>query len=722
MSVVADDTTYGRLYDHLAAIRARTAWTSSAGETCAACTRCSATAATSSSSATAPIGPATCRSSSCGAPTTFPAGPATLSARTGRRDPAGRCRATDDDRLEAWGLPSIGLHEHRAGRDLPRHAGLADALGRSSPPIRGSGTCSGRSGRRPMPIARRRARPLAAARRGEDWTKIRRVMPARWAWSWAIASLPRSRRAWPMAWPTSAGEAWYRPRRPDDGWWPPIWRACARRPAARPRPALRAPGAGRVPHHARYYLEVIARPPLPDSTGSTSSSTCAAGPSSTRPCAAGRACWSAGTSATSSRSACSSQRAAGAGRPIEEIEPAALFEYLAARRGGERGGELVAAAPGRRAADPQAARRRAWWHHRRPRPGRRRLPVTMFGHPAAMPIGPATLAVVTGRRVVVGRCLRDRARTASAPRASWSRCPHTATVGPTSPALVERIARRFERDIGGGAGAVVGRLPAVLGRPRRAPVVTGRHRDARRRRAAARPTCTSTPCTPTGPPGGRPAGPRRARDRSRPGRHHRPRADRRRPPRARACTPRATTVRARRRRGDHHPPRPRPGPVPRRADPALRPVAETLERIHDQGGLAVAAAPDGAADAVARQRQPAPAPGTTRSHATLDAVELLNPSRGPVAPRRARRLNAEMLHLPGRQLRCPRARGGRRGLDLVPRRDGRGVPRAPSPRGVDASRTGSHWSTGHNVEVYRRQLVAKVRQLRHTLRPTGEWR
>ncbi|MGH2352609.1 MAG: PHP-associated domain-containing protein, partial [Chloroflexota bacterium] len=35
---------------------------------------------------------------------------------------------------------------------------------------------------------------------------------------------------------------------------------------------------------------------------------------------------------------------------------------------------------------------------------------------------------------------------------------------------------------------------------------------------------------------------------------------------------------------------------------------------------------------------------------------------------------------------------------------------------------GEHWSHWHNVTVYGRQLVAKGRHLRHTLRPTGEWR
>ena len=35
---------------------------------------------------------------------------------------------------------------------------------------------------------------------------------------------------------------------------------------------------------------------------------------------------------------------------------------------------------------------------------------------------------------------------------------------------------------------------------------------------------------------------------------------------------------------------------------------------------------------------------------------------------------------------------------------------------------GSFWSNRENLAVYRRQLRAKVRHLRHTLRPTGEWR
>ena len=47
-------------------------------------------------------------------------------------------------------------------------------------------------------------------------------------------------------------------------------------------------------------------------------------------------------------------------------------------------------------------------------------------------------------------------------------------------------------------------------------------------------------------------------------------------------------------------------------------------------------------------------------------------------------------------------------------------------RNAIAARTvepaGAYWSHWHNVSVYGRQLMAKARHVRHTLRPTGEWR
>ena len=132
--------------------------------------------------------------------------------------------------------------------------------------------------------------------------------------------------------------------------------------------------------------------------------------------------------------------------PMEEIEPAALFDFLAARRGG-RGIELVPLGKARR---PINERLRSGGTvgiiGDRDLSGDG-LPVTMFGHPTTVPLGPATLAVSHGAMLVVGRCLRvgaDRCRVEGdvlAPPSSGDRRADAA-------ALATRIAARFERDIG----------------------------------------------------------------------------------------------------------------------------------------------------------------------------------------------------------------------------------------------------------------------------------
>ncbi len=132
--------------------------------------------------------------------------------------------------------------------------------------------------------------------------------------------------------------------------------------------------------------------------------------------------------------------------PIEVIEPPALFEFLAARRGGG-GPELVALQHARR---PLIERLRAGGIIAII--GDRDLdgtghPVMMFGHQTTMPIGPAWLAVNQRAAILVGSCLRlgpDRFRTLG----ELMPLPDTGDRRADVRLLVERIAARFERDIG----------------------------------------------------------------------------------------------------------------------------------------------------------------------------------------------------------------------------------------------------------------------------------
>lgn len=108
--------------------------------------------------------------------------------------------------------------------------------------------------------------------------------------------------------------------------------------------------------------------------------------------------------------------------PVERIEPPELFEFLKSRRGaGSVGGEMVPPPNGRRALQALrqgdlvaiAADRDVMGNGRE---------VRFFGHPARVPDGPATLAVLTGAPVVAGtlrRTGRDRF-TARVERVPWS--------------------------------------------------------------------------------------------------------------------------------------------------------------------------------------------------------------------------------------------------------------------------------------------------------------
>jgi predicted metal-dependent phosphoesterase TrpH len=155
--------------------------------------------------------------------------------------------------------------------------------------------------------------------------------------------------------------------------------------------------------------------------------------------------------------------------------------------------------------------------------------------------------------------------------------------------------------------------------------------------------------------------------------------------------------------------------------PPFRSVVETVERIHAQGGIAVAAHPLGIALSLGsrslRRLQADP-----RADRHLDAVELINPSLGGRLRHRAlAELNAAELHLPGLGSSDAHV------LETVGSAwtwfDGTTATAFRAALGAGTVEpVGSHWTAGHNVAVYGRQLVAKARKLGHTLRPTGEWR
>ncbi|HJP70505.1 MAG TPA: hypothetical protein VJ975_02200 [Candidatus Limnocylindria bacterium] len=132
--------------------------------------------------------------------------------------------------------------------------------------------------------------------------------------------------------------------------------------------------------------------------------------------------------------------------PIEEIEPRALFDFLASRRGGGSV-ELV---PLRKARTALSRRLREGGTigiiGDRVLEGSGQ-PVTMFGHPTRLPNGPAMLAVTHHAALVVGRCLRvgpDRFLVDG----EILDVPDSGDRRADVAAVTERIAARFERDIG----------------------------------------------------------------------------------------------------------------------------------------------------------------------------------------------------------------------------------------------------------------------------------
>ncbi|MEO5985410.1 MAG: hypothetical protein ABIW50_02960 [Candidatus Limnocylindria bacterium] len=132
--------------------------------------------------------------------------------------------------------------------------------------------------------------------------------------------------------------------------------------------------------------------------------------------------------------------------PIEEIEPPELFAFLAARRGGASV-ELVPLSKARKALSTELRAGGTVGIIGDRDLNRDGLPVTMFGHPTTMPLGPAVLAVTHGAGVIVGRCLRmgpDRFLADG----EVVDLPATGNRRSDIEVLTARFAARFEHDIG----------------------------------------------------------------------------------------------------------------------------------------------------------------------------------------------------------------------------------------------------------------------------------
>lgn len=172
LHVVADDTTYGRLYDHLAAARARQhifviGWRNLRGmfkvlrENGNLVLFCDG----GYRRGDVPV-------ELFGEATTLPIGPATLSAKTGAPLLTVACRRTDDDRFVTRGLPLI----HCAGTEPAEIQRATQAVADELASVIAEDPGQWYMFRPVWPKTdadRAQAREaLAAARRGEDWTKI----------------------------------------------------------------------------------------------------------------------------------------------------------------------------------------------------------------------------------------------------------------------------------------------------------------------------------------------------------------------------------------------------------------------------------------------------------------------------------------------------------------------------------------------------------------------
>jgi lauroyl/myristoyl acyltransferase len=172
LHVVADDTTYGRLYEHLKAVRAEhglllIGWRNLRGIFRVLRDRQNLVLFCDGGfrRGDVPV-------EFLGEPTTFPPGPASLSARTGAPMLPVYCRRQRDDRFQARGLPLIRCASEDPGEMYRATQALADELGS----VIADNPDQWYMFRPVWPQADAdrawAAAALAAARRGEPWDRV----------------------------------------------------------------------------------------------------------------------------------------------------------------------------------------------------------------------------------------------------------------------------------------------------------------------------------------------------------------------------------------------------------------------------------------------------------------------------------------------------------------------------------------------------------------------
>jgi KDO2-lipid IV(A) lauroyltransferase len=171
LHVVADDTTYGRLYEHLRAIRKRHGLTLIGWRSLRGLFRALRAGENLVLFCDGGYRDGDVPVEFMGEPTTFPAGPAALSARSGAPMLPVACSRLPDERFRTRGLPLITAASDKPAELYRATQALADALGSVIAEDPGQWYMF-----RPVwpqtDADRDTARAaLEAARRGEDWTK-----------------------------------------------------------------------------------------------------------------------------------------------------------------------------------------------------------------------------------------------------------------------------------------------------------------------------------------------------------------------------------------------------------------------------------------------------------------------------------------------------------------------------------------------------------------------